>query len=156
MNTNMTVARALKEKSRIITKIAEIRGAVSNYNSVDLGTRRPISVKDSIEKVEALEENLMRIKVALHSANVGIARQLAELMLVRGQIAFYERLDTSEFRAVVAHDDGETRETKVPRDVVLGQVEALAKVEALKNKLDSLQDEIDEYNATHKVDVELL
>jgi len=153
MKTNMTVARALKEKSRIITKISEVRGVASSYNSVDLGTRRPISVKDSIEKVGVLEENLMRIKVALHEANVGIARQLAELMLVRGQIAFYEGLDTSEFRTVTNRDD---TETKVTRDVVVSQVEVLAKVEELKNKLDSLQDEVDEYNATHKIDVELL
>lgn len=153
MKTNMTVARALKEKSRIITKISETRGMVSSYNSVDLGTRRPVSVKDCIEKTGVLEENLMRIKVALHEANLGIARQLAELMLVRGQIAFYEGLDTSEFRTVTDRDD---TETKVTRDVVVGQAEVLAKVEGLKNRLDSLQDEVDEYNATHKIDVDLL
>lgn len=153
MKTNMTVARALKEKSRIITKISETRGMVSSYNSVDLGTRRPVSVKDCIEKTGVLEENLMRIKVALHEANLGIARQLAELMLVRGQITFYEGLDTSEFRTVTDRDD---TETKVTRDVVVGQVEVLAKVEGLKNRLDALQDEVDEYNATHKIDVDLL
>jgi len=150
---SMTVARALKEKSRIVTKISEMRTMASSYNSVDMGTRRPISVKDSIEKSGILEENLIRIKVALHAANTGIARKLAELMLIRGQIAFYEGLDTSEFRTVTNRDD---TETKVTRDVVIGQAEVLAKIEELKNKLDALQDEVDEYNATHRIDVELL
>lgn len=153
MKTNMTVARALKEKSRIITKLSEIRSMISRYNSVDLGTRRPVLVKDCLEKAGVLEENLMRIKVALHEANLGIARQLAELMLVRGQISFYEGLDTSEFRMITDRDD---KETKVTRDVVVDKTESLAKVEELKNRLDSIQDEVDEYNATHKVEVELL
>lgn len=153
MKTMMTVARALKEKSRVVTKIAETRSVASSYNSVDLGTRRPISVKDALDKINVLEENLLRLKVALNGANVPIARQLAELMLVRGQISFYEGLDTSEFRTVTNRDDSET---KVTRDVVIGQVEVLAKIEELKNKLDALQDEVDEYNATHKVEVELL
>ena len=153
MKTNMTVARALKEKSRIITKLSEVRSTISRYNSVDLGTRRPVLVKDCLEKAGVLEENLMRIKVALHEANLGIARQLAELMLVRGQISFYEGLDTSEFRMVTDRDD---METKVTRDVVVDKTESLAKVEELKNRLDSIQDEVDEYNATHKVEVELL
>lgn len=153
MKTNMTVARALKEKSRIITKLSEIRSMISRYNSVDLGTRRPVLVKDCLEKAGVLEENLMRIKVALHEANLGIARQLAELMLVRGQISFYEGLDTSEFRMVTDRDD---METKVTRDVVVDKTESLAKVEELKNRFDSIQDEVDEYNATHKVEVELL
>jgi len=109
--------------------------------------------KDALDKINVLEENLLRLKVALNEANVPIARQLAELMLVRGQISFYEGLDTSEFRTVTNRDDSET---KVTRDVVIGQVEVLAKIEELKNKLDALQDEVDEYNATHKVEVELL
>ena len=56
--------------------------------------------------------------MALAEANVGIARQLDEMMLLRGLLAFYTNLDTSDHRTK-SKDDGE-------------------------------------YNALHKVDIELL
>ena len=153
MMQTMTLARALKEKSRLVTKLTDLRRLIGEYNSVDVGFRRPVAVQDVLEKAGIVEENLIRIKVALAEANVGIARQLNEMMLLRGLLAFYESLDTSDHR-IKAKDDGD--EIRVERDVAIGKSEALAKTEELQNRIDSLQDEVDEYNALHKVDIELL
>ena len=40
--------------------------------------------------------------------------------------------------------------------MVISKGDALARMEELQNRIDSLQDEVDEYNALHKVDIELL
>ena len=87
MKQTMTLARALKEKSRLVTKLTDLRRLIGEYNSVDAGSRRPVAVPDVIEKAKVVEENLIRIKVALAEANVGIARQLNEMMLLRGLLA---------------------------------------------------------------------
>ena len=153
MKQTMTLACALKEKSRLVTKLTDLRRLIGEYNSVDAGSRRPVAVPDVIEKAKVVEENLIRIKVALAEANVGIARQLNEMMLLRGLLAFYTNLDTSDHRTK-SKDDGE--EVLVERDVVISKGDALARMEELQNRIDSLQDEVDEYNALHKVDIELL
>ena len=153
MKTTMSVSRALKEKSRILTKLSEARDMVHKYNAVDLGTRRPIAVKEAIERAAQLEENLIRIKVAIEEANLPINRQLIEMMAVRAELAFYAGLDTDEVRTVTRRDE---EEVKVTRDVSVGQTEVLKKIEELKEKIDRLQDEVDEFNAVHKVEVELV
>lgn len=150
---NISVSRALTEKARLTEKIEDCRALVVRWNAVEPGTRRPVSVQESLAEMEVLEENLLRVKAALNAANVGIARRLAELMDVRGQIAFYERLDTDETK--VARDD-EGKTVKVPIDVAVSQVDVIAKVKELRKRLDAIQDEVDEYNATHRVDVELI
>ena len=153
MKTSMTLVRALKEKSRLIAKIGEIRKMVIDYNAVDLGTRRPVSVRDIVAKAEQLRENLFRIKTAIDEANVPISRQLIEMMSLRTLIAYYQQLDTAEFRTFRNHDD---EDVKVTRDVVINQVEVLQKVAELQEKVERLQDEVDEFNATHRIEVELL
>ena len=153
MKTSMTLARALKEKSRLIAKIGEIRKMVIDYNAVDLGIRRPVSVRDIVAKAEQLRENLFRIKTAIDEANVPISRQLIEMMSLRTLIAYYQQLDTAEVRTFRNHDD---EDVKVTRDVVINQVEVLQKVAELQEKVERLQDEVDEFNATHRIEVELL
>ena len=153
MKTSMTLVRALKEKSRLIAKIGEIRKMVIDYNAVDLGTRRPVSVRDIVAKAEQLRENLFRIKTAIDEANVPISRQLIEMMSLRTLIAYYQQLDTAEVRTFRNHDD---EDVKVTRDVVINQVEVLQKVAELQEKVERLQDEVDEFNATHRIEVELL
>lgn len=150
---NMSVARALTEKARLTQKIQEARNVVSRWNAVELGTRRPLSVTEALQELSVLGENLLRVKTALNAANVGIARQLAELMYVRGEIAFYEGLDTSEERRTL-NNDGE--EIKTTNDLALNFIDVRTKVKELKVRLDALQDEVDEYNATHRLDIELI
>ena len=39
MKQTMTLARALKEKSRLVTKLTDLRRLIGEYNSVDVGFR---------------------------------------------------------------------------------------------------------------------
>ena len=157
MKTQMTISRALKEKSRIIEKLDDLRKKIEIYNAVDIGRKRPLNVSDMISQCSVLEDNLLRIKAAIAAANVPIERELAELLLVRSLISFYNGLNTEETREETRYLKNDERETvTINRDVIITQVDVLKKVEELRQRLDAAQDIVDEFNATHRIEVELV
>lgn len=153
MKTVMSLAKALKEKNRIAEKIQEHRDQIREYNSIDLGKKRPISIQACLQQLQPLEENLIRVKAAISTANAGVARELNEIMCQRAILMFYQTLDTSEER-FVRGKEGE--DIKVNKDVVIPLATTLAKSEEIKTKINDLQDKLDEYNALTKVEIDLL
>ena len=153
----MSISRGLKEKSRIIEKLDDLRKKIEIYNAVDIGRKRPLNVSDMISQCSVLEDNLLRIKAAIAAANVPIERELAELLLVRSLISFYNGLNTEETREETRYLKNDERETvTINRDVIITQVDVLKKVEELRQRLDAAQDIVDEFNATHRIEVELV
>ena len=153
----MSISRGLKEKSRIIEKLDDLRKKIEIYNAVDIGRKRPLNVSDMISQCAVLEDNLLRIKAAIAAANVPIERELAELLLVRSLISFYNGLNTEETREETRYLKNDERETvTINRDVIITQVDVLKKVEELRQRLDAAQDIVDEFNATHRIEVELV
>ena len=89
MKVEMSIARALKEKSRIAEKLEDLRKKIALYNSVDIGKKPPLNVRSMLEQCEALEENFIRIRAAIAVANAPIERELFEMMVTRSRITFY-------------------------------------------------------------------
>lgn len=156
MKNAITLAHALKEKSRLAAKLAETRALVVKYNAVDLGTRRPININELLMKIPQLEENLIRYKTAIANANCEINRLLIEMMFVRGQMAFYQSLDTEEVQTKTKHTAEGYEDLAVTRDLVITKQAVFAKIEALQEKLNQLQDQVDAFNATKCIEIELL
>jgi len=150
----MTLARAMKEKARIIAKIAENERLVSAYNAIDRDTRRPVEIDECLSRIELHESNLVALKSALAAANAPISAQLNEMIALRGRIAFMGGLDTAEFRADESRYSGERKQ--VPRDIAVTEAAKIAKVSELQDRIDALQDVVDDYNATHSITVELV
>ena len=153
MKTVMSLAKALKEKNRITEKIQDLRRQIMDYNSIDLGKKRPFSIQDCLQQLKPLEENLIRVKAAISTCNAGVARELNEMMCLRAILVFYQTLDTSEER-FMRGKEGE--DIKVPMDVVIPLSATLAKMEEIKTKINDLQDRLDEFNALSKVEIDLL
>jgi len=153
MKQTMTLARAMKEKARIIAKITEAERLVGAYNAIDRDTRRPVEIDECLSRIERLESNLIALKSALAGANARIAAQLNEMIALRGRIAFMTGLDTAEFRSAEERYSGERKQ--IPRDVAVTEAAKIAKVSELQDRIDALQDIVDDYNATHSITVEL-
>ena len=153
MKTVMSLAKALKEKNRITEKILDLRKQIMDYNSIDLGQKRPISIHDCLQQLQPLEENLVRVKAAISTCNAGVARELNEMMCQRAILVFYQNLDTSEDRFMRGR---EGEEIKVQKDVAIPFSATLAKMEEIREKINDLQDKLDEYNALTKVEIDLL
>ena len=152
----MTIARALKEKERVARKLQSARETLSRVNSVMVGLKRPVDAKEVFETVQRLQNRYLEIKKAIAAANAGISAQLTEMLVVRAEKEYYEKLDCRESspRGDWEISDTGSRVWRTEQfDAYINEGKRQEIVAALEQRLDDLQDEVDAFNATHSVEI---
>lgn len=163
----MTIARALKEKNRLVGKINQVRNLICSENVKQFTIRlkegqileanKAISECDAKRKVDVakleaewkeLEERLVCLKVAIQKANSGALDTLVRLQEAKSHLS---QVDQVRYGESQAFENGQGLATVVTS--VLGQEYQLAEKEKYTNLVNELQDKIDEYNATTQVEV---
>ena len=162
----MSIARALKERKRIIGEMNTIRNRLNANNGVQVNVKvdengkytlptaeeiskhRKLDPKALMEQWYALREKLVDLKVKLQAANNGIAKQLVELSELKNELSIVDG-------QCYGSNSAEFYSERMVRvfDYVYDEAWHLAKVEELRKLINDLQDEIDEYNATHFIEV---
>ena len=152
----MTIARALKEKERVARKLKSARETLGRVNSVMVGLKRPVDAKEVFENVQRLQNRYLEIKKAIAAANAGISAQLTEMLVVRAEKEYYEKLDCRESSPrgdwEISNDGSRVWRTE-QFDAYINEGKRQEIVEALEQRLYDLQDEVDAFNATHSLEV---
>ena len=152
MKKQVSIARALKEKNRVAGRLAKAREIIQQENSKDKSLPRRVDVEASYAEAKMLEARLVAIKSAIAQANNPIVAKIIELDELKSEIAFLNGLNVKEGRfEEVTYGD------KIVRDIeaVVGQARVLAEVAELQKRADALQDALDEFNASTKVEIEI-
>ena len=152
----MSLARALKEKERIARRLRAARELFHACNCTSPDTKPTASVSEVFEKMNRLNERYLKIRKAISAGNSGISDQLTEMLVVRGEIGFYENLDCreEEFKEIRGrHTDETYRSVRVVYNTFIKDSERRDILERLQARLDDLQDSVDSYNATHSVTI---
>lgn len=162
----MSISRALKERKRIIGEMNTIQRRISMNNAVVLtvktdengnfsppsketiSNKRKADPEDLLTKWYALRERLVSLKMAMHSANVGIIEKLIRLSELKAELGVWESFSMNDNETSQYGD----RTVRVV-DVVFDSKWVLSKVDGLRKEINDLQDEVDEYNATHYIEV---
>lgn len=152
MKERITVARALKEKNRVAGRLAKARTLVGKENSKDKDVMRGIDVAETYALAKTLRDKLVSIKTAIALANNPVISKIIELDELKSEISYLNELDAKEGK-VVSTDYG----VRIERDMeaVIHQSDVLKEVEALQSRADRLQDELDEFNATTRIEIEV-
>ena len=69
MEKHVSIARALKEKSRLIGRINILTDVINHQNSLAEGSTRSIDLQDAYRQVKELSESLIKIKAAIARGN---------------------------------------------------------------------------------------
>ena len=161
----MSIARALKERKRIIGEmntlwtraisnnlvqknIKIVDGKFDKPSKEELATMRKQDPKASMETWKKLQQRLIAFKVALHVANTGVVDKLARLSELKSML--------KQIECMPAYNDScEYYNTDFVRiqDVVFDANWQTEIMDALRKDINALQDEIDEYNATHFIEI---
>ena len=152
MKKQVSIARALKEKNRVAGRLAKAREIIQQENSKDKSLPRRVDVEATYAEAKMLEARLVAIKSAIAQANNPIVAKIIELDELKSEIAFLNGLNVKEGRfEEVSYGN------KIVRDIeaVVGQARVLAEVAELQNRADALQDALDEFNASTKVEIEI-
>ena len=157
----MNLPRALKLKNRLAGEMTRIQSLIQRDNSVELSCERiqetetkeahSLAVGTLIAELDCTRSKLVRIKTEISRANVDVYEKICAMNEAKSEIAFWKLIPTRSgtFRNC---DYGET---VVERrfHAACDQAYVDAKLKELQARIDSLQDEVDDYNASTVVDV---
>ena len=155
----MTLARALKEKERISRRLTRARELFMSVNCVRADEPREIDAKEAYEAMQSLQRRHVAMKKAIAVANAGVSPILAEMFVVKAELAFYTNLGRcKEVEFVERWEEGENGERERKRERVvydsfINEKKRREIMESLMERIDDLQDEVDEFNATHFVEL---
>jgi hypothetical protein len=146
----ITLAQALKEKNRIVGEISRLWVLVENENSCWESHTRSVDVKETMKTIEFLVQKLVELKTKIGKANEGNLANMYALEECKSQMSRFSKLNTLEdvrYRGV-NDDKMEVRSAEITAQ------EVLQRNKNLQRQCNQLQDELDAYNATHKIEFE--
>jgi hypothetical protein len=151
---NITISKALKVKNRIAENIRKTDTKIETNNSIraDIGTE--IDVLILFEHRKNLTNQLVEIKTAIAKSNFEIQDKIFRMSEIKGLISFLTGLNTTNGKVenrTFHRKESDPDVYEYRAAINANEVEKL--VTEFQNELDTLQDEIEAFNATHKIEL---
>ena len=145
----MSIAHALKEKNRLAKEIERLWSAVQSENSCLETHKRTADVNKAFETIKLYGTKLVELKTKIGNAYQGeMFRKIHLLDETKNRLAKLSNTNGSE-------DPEESyRGTKITRTAVFNDAMLLTMQRQLQGEANRLQDEIDAFNASTKIDFE--
>jgi hypothetical protein len=140
----MNIKKALKEKNRLVKEIQDLQVRVATYNSIEVGNKRPYSVRESMEKLNSLSNELVELKTKIHVANAPIYKHIFRLSELKSMITRIKNLDCNE--GIVQDYYSRNRETPTVKEVEISIVERDEMIKHMENQIEEIQDILDNHN----------
>lgn len=146
----ITLAKALKIKNRLVGRLAKVQADVQAFNSIPEGQAGQVDVPALMTTREALVEAIVNLKTAINEANREAQKDIYELA---------EKKAEAQFLAGISTRHG-PQHPVYPSTIEVTYVAALkkanvdAQVVRLENEIDQIQDRLDQFNHERKIEVD--
>jgi DNA repair exonuclease SbcCD ATPase subunit len=146
---NITLAKALKIKNRLVGRLAKVQADIHAFNSVPAAQADQVNVPVLMAARAELVEALVSLKTAINEANREAQRAIYDLA---------EKKAAAQFLAGVCTRHG-LQPPVYPSTIEVDYVAALkkadvdAQVARLETEIDQLQDTLDGFNQVHQIEV---
>ena len=145
---SISLAKALKLKNRLAGRLSKVQTDIAIYNSVLAEQSGKVDVIGLISLREEICESLIALKTAINHANHEIQEDLIRQGELKSKLSWLSSLNTR---------DGNERHGYQNTEVTYVAVITKKEVDDLANKLeaeiDAIQDRLDNYNHTKKLDI---
>lgn len=150
----MNIAQALKQKNRLVGEMNKLFTYVVKHNvsTTKAGSEDKSQVKDIKEAFTKLMdtfEKLVAIKTATQTASAPIARKLVEIAETKNILSKISSIPVRELVEIQQGYGKEPFEIKYTSQIT--EEEQINTVSGLQERINTLQDEIDAFNATTQV-----
>jgi hypothetical protein len=144
----MKLARALKLKKKLAGEIAKLQQLISVENLQVDENRSRFIVEDLLQELDDKQDKLIAIKTQIAQANSAIWEKIFTITELKGAITFLRGINTQEgsFSEVSYR---ETINKKFTPQINKADIEVMVK--KIEEKIEVLQDSIDEYNQSTQV-----
>ena len=145
----MKLARALKEKNRLVGEINRLKGLIQRDNSHESTKIVKTDLDKAWADLDTATEKLVNLKAAIFAANVKIEAKIIKIGELKSRVAWLKTLNVQEGTEETPSFRGES----IKKEFVAnkGQTAVDEMLVKLGAEIDSIQDEIDEFNATMEV-----
>lgn len=166
MNTKqLTVAKALTYKKRVIESILQVQKDISDYNSITVVRecnkegkeisrnidRKDMDIRYLVTRRGVLKKHLIDLKLAMWKISEEIRRDILCLAEMKSDIQFWSALDTDDG----IHEGDSWRQNNTHEcDSIIKQDEVRKIIRDLKLLIDETQQKIDTFNYSTKFDIE--
>lgn len=147
--SKVSLAKLLKVKNRLAGRLSKTQDQITQYNCVIKEQSGKVNVEGLLTLRDKLSEALISVKTAIQIATTPIQRKIYTLAERKGTAEFFSNLNTSD--GIRRHG---YQNTDVEYVATVKQEQSDSLVKKLESEIDTLQDEIDEFNAVTKVEIE--
>ena len=146
----MKLNQALKVKNRLAGEVARFNQILHRENSRRNDNPSTVNREEIWNKIVATSNELGDLKGRISTANVGIYAKLERMGELKSRIAFINSLSKRTGEEIVPlHGDREP--LKYTWNSYVNQEKADGMVIDLQKQIETLQDEVDSYNATTEI-----
>ncbi|MCD6434836.1 MAG: hypothetical protein J7L15_00380 [Clostridiales bacterium] len=146
----MKLAKALKEKNRLVKKIRELQVDISTYNSVVSDSEREVDIKSLMTELDQKVNELIVLKTKIFEASRPIRESIFRLSELKSKTSFLSGIDTT--RGKVRSRHVMSSDATVEYNAVLTKIDVDSLIENSENEIDSIQEEIDTFNHTAEIE----
>lgn len=147
----MTIAKALRYKKRVISKIQTLEADIIANNSILEAAEREVEVPEALGKREKTITHLIDVKLAISTASAPIQRMILECAEAKSYISFLRSISVDH--GLKGNSWGDELATYTAQ---IRKKERDAQVLAAEDRIDGLQSEIDAFNNGIKVEIKEL
>jgi len=148
----MKIAKALKLKNQLAGEVAQLKELLTKQNVRSTKQKFDYDNREVLARLRAKVTELVKVKAAVAAANAEIYAKVFRLAELKGLVSTLTALDT---KSGVFHEGRGFAEASYEVEYVaqLGKVDVDKLVAESKAEIQSLQDELDEFNFTRSVNL---
>jgi DNA repair ATPase RecN len=142
----MTIAQALKEKNKRLNQINKLWDRLSTNNSIPEGNEREFNPEALLQQLNDETNAFIELKTKIHLACVPVREKIFRLSELKNFVKRLRRVDTNQGLVVNRYENSSIRYT-----AALTSAEVDAHIEKIENELESIQEELDQFNHTTRL-----
>jgi hypothetical protein len=147
----MKVKQALKLKNKLVQELNDLMAKLHQNNSVIEGNLRDYSTKTLLAEIYSKVDELTVLKTRIHRANTPVYDKIFLLAELKSVVKNLKSLDCTNG---IATDYYSRNDSKTIKTSEITSVERDNEVKFLISRIDEIQDELDEFNATVEINFE--
>ena len=145
----MTVKQALKLKNKLVKEITEELQKAQAYNSVEVGSVRPYSSSESLEKVSNLTKELVELKTKIHQANSPVYDKIFRLSELKSLVSKIKVLNCTEGTSTDYYSRRSENPPMMTSEISIVERDGMVKI--MEDEIESIQEELDTHNALTQI-----
>ena len=142
----MTIAQALKEKNKKVSKIQKLWSRISQHNSSIEGAEKPYDLEATWEDYNAEVTSLIELKTKIHNASAPVRDQIFTLSELKTKINNVRSLNTTNGRFRDRYAD-DSLEMEAHFDIKWKD----SQMDLIEGQLDAIQEKLDHFNNTTQI-----